>query len=211
MSFLALLFILKGTNFEALESFLQSLIKAYTDRLTHTLSSGPLEQIEVLAKTMRQTWINGGVIYFCGNGGSAGNASHLANDFLYGAGVSSGRGLRVESLSANPSVITCLGNDIGYDQIYSEQLRVKANKGDVLIILSGSGNSPNVVKALETGNSLGMQTFAILGYGGGKCKELAQFPIHFSVDDMQISEDLQVIVGHMCMQWLYANPVSFNK
>ncbi len=190
------------------ESFVQSLIKTYTDKLVATLNTGPMDQVEVLAKAMRETWIRGGTVYFCGNGGSAGNAIHLANDFLYGAGKSSGRGLRVESLSANASVITCLGNDIGYDLIYAEQLRVKANKGDLLIALSGSGNSPNIVKALEVGNTIGMQTFAVLGYSGGKCKELAQFPIHFAVDDMQISEDLQTIVGHMCMQWLYANPIS---
>lgn len=117
-----------------------------------------------------------------------------------------GIGMRVEALSANPAVLTCLANDLGYDLVYAEQLRVKANPGDVLIVFSGSGNSPNVVKALEMGNTLGMKTFAVLGYSGGKCKEVAQHPIHFAVDDMQIAEDLQLIVGHMCMQWLCANP-----
>ena len=75
----------------------------------------------------------------------------------------------------------------------------------MLIVLSGSGNSQNVVRALEVGNGIGMKTFAILGYSGGKCKTLAQYPIHFEIDDMQISEDLQLIVGHMCMQWLAEN------
>ena len=148
----------------------------------------------------------GGRLLACGNGGSAGNAVHLANDFLYGVGRKKGIGMRVEALSANPAVLTCLANDIGYDQVYAEQLRVKANPGDVLIVFSGSGNSPNVVKAIEMGNSLGMKTFAVLGYSGGKCKEVAQVPIHFAIDDMQISEDLQLIVGHMCMQWLCAHP-----
>ena len=72
-----------------------------------------------------------------------------------------------------------------------------------MIVLSGSGNSPNIVKALEVGNSLGLDTCAILGYSGGKCKEIAKNPIHFEIDDMQIAEDLQLIVGHICMQWLY--------
>ena len=76
-----------------------------------------------------------------------------------------------------------------------------------MIVLSGSGNSPNVVKALEVGNAMGMKTFAILAYSGGRCKKLAQHPIHFAIDDMQIAEDLQGIVGHMCMQWLCANPL----
>ena len=86
------------------------------------------------------------------------------------------------------------------------QLAVQARKGDVLIALSGSGNSPNIVKALEQAKTMGMRSYAILGYSGGKAKSLADVAIHFAVDDMQISEDLQLIVGHMLMQWLYANP-----
>jgi len=155
-----------------------------------------------LADAFRTAWDSNNTIYLCGNGGSAGNAIHLANDFLYGAGVTRGIGLRVEALTANPAVLTCLANDIGYENIFSEQLRVKANIGDVLVVLSGSGNSPNVVRALEMGDSLGMATFAILGYSGGKCKEIAQYAIHFEIDDMQIAEDLQLIIGHMVMQWL---------
>jgi D-sedoheptulose 7-phosphate isomerase len=131
----------------------------------------------------------------------------MANDFFYGAGVSNGGGLRVEALSANPAILTCLANDVGYDEIYAEQIRVKANPGDVLIVLSGSGNSANVVRALEMGNARGMKTFAILGFSGGLCKRIAQHPIHFEIDDMQIAEDLQLIVGHICMQWLCANPI----
>jgi D-arabinose 5-phosphate isomerase GutQ len=77
--------------------------------------------------------------------------------------------------------------------------------GDVLIALSGSGNSPNIVKALEIGNALGLLTFAILGFDGGKAKNLAQYPIHIPVQDLQIAEDLQLIIGHICMQWLCEN------
>ena len=142
------------------------------------------------------------LILWCGNGGSAGNAIHLANDFLVGIASGDYVGMKVEALSANSAVLTCLGNDVGYSEIYAEQLLVKANSGDLLIVLSGSGNSPNVLRALEVGNSIGMKTFAILGYTGGRCRKLAQFPVHFEVNDMQISEDLQLIVGHMCMQWL---------
>ena len=71
-----------------------------------------------------------------------------------------------------------------------------------MIALSGSGNSPNIIKALEMANQLNMKTFAILGFTGGRCKEIAQHSIHFEIDDMQIAEDLQLIVGHICMQWL---------
>jgi D-sedoheptulose 7-phosphate isomerase len=116
--------------------------------------------------------------------------------------------MRVEALSANPSVLTCLANDLGYERVFAHQLQVKGNVGDVLIVLSGSGNSPNVVKALETANSTGMKTFAVLGYSGGRCKEIAQHSIHFDVDDMQIAEDMQLVVGHMCMQWLCDTPAA---
>lgn len=177
-------------------------IAVYKERLNYALDQEVMGRVPELGQALRQAWQNGKTVYICGNGGSAGNAVHLANDLIYGAGMRAGLGLRVESLSANPAVLTCLGNDLGYDEIYAQQLRVKGQRGDVLIVLSGSGNSPNVVKALEVGNDLGLTTFAILGFSGGKCKDLAQVPLHFPINDMQIAEDLQLIVGHICMQWL---------
>jgi len=179
--------------------------RKYAARLSAALQLPATNDVEKLAHAFKQAWDSGKTIYLCGNGGSAGNAIHLANDFTYGAGIKRGIGLRIEALPANAAVVTCLANDIGYENIFSEQLRVKANAGDVLVVFSGSGNSANVVNALEIGNKLGMTTFAVLGYDGGKCKRLAQHPIHFAVDDMQIAEDLQLIVGHMVMQWLYEN------
>lgn len=176
--------------------------RSYADRLAKALTLDVIEQVEVLAKAFQRAWDDKKTIYMCGNGGSAGNAIHLANDFTHGAGVSRGIGLRIEALPANGAVLTCLANDIGYDKVFSEQLRVKADPGDVLVAFSGSGNSPNIVSALEMGNSIGMETFAVLGFDGGRCKAIAQHPIHFPIDDMQISEDLQLIAGHMVMQWL---------
>jgi len=186
-------------------------IKNYISKLSHALSLEAMHDIQELAEALLEAWREGRYIYLCGNGGSAGNAAHLANDFIYGAGVKNGGGLRVEALSANTAVLTCLANDMGYENIYSEQIRVKGNPGDVLVVLSGSGNSPNVVKAIETGNAIGMKTFAILGFSGGRCKKIAQYPIHFEIDDMQIAEDMQLIVGHICVQWLCEQDVSTNK
>jgi D-sedoheptulose 7-phosphate isomerase len=181
-------------------------IQLYTEKLIRVLEEihehTPL--IDKLKEALKDAWIHKRKVFICGNGGSAGNAVHLANDFNYGIDGNGGIGLRVEALPANTSVITCLANDEGYDSIFSQQLKVKADSGDILIVFSGSGNSPNVIKALEVANDMGMKTFAILGFSGGKCKELAQFPIHIVIDDMQISEDMQVIIGHMCMQWLHA-------
>jgi D-sedoheptulose 7-phosphate isomerase len=185
-------------------------VRSYSEKLARSLQLDAMNAVPLLAQVLRECWQLGRTIYLCGNGGSAANAIHLANDLLYGAGISNGIGLKVEALSANPAVMTSLANDVGYDDIFAEQLRVKGNPGDVLIVLSGSGNSGNVVKALEMANSRAMRTFAILGYSGGRCKQIAQHPIHFAVDDMQISEDLQLIVGHMCMQWLLCNPLSGN-
>ena len=177
----------------------------YAKRLGEIMSERNWDDVSKLAKGIREAWSLGKQVFICGNGGSAANAIHLANDLLYGATDGYEPGIRVEALSANPAVLTCLANDISYDEIYSKQLVSKGTAGDVLIVLSGSGNSQNIVRALESANKLEMRTFAILGYSGGRCKEISNVAIHFPIKDMQISEDLQLICGHMCMQWLKKN------
>ena len=175
----------------------------YSRRLQEVLATADWSSVYQLAKAMLEIWQQGRRVFLCGNGGSAGNAIHLANDFLYGIAKTTGGGLRVMALSSNSAVMTCLANDIGYDRIFSEQLAVQAEKGDLLIALSGSGNSGNILRVLEQARVMGVGSFAILGFSGGKSKQLADVAIHFPVDDMQIAEDLQLIVGHMVMQWLH--------
>ena len=179
---------------------------SYLERLQGCIDEKNLEAAEQLANALHQTWIDGRNVYICGNGGSAANAIHIANDLHYGIGsCGAGKklpGLRVEALSANSSVITCLANDTGYENIYSHQLEVKGRRGDLLIALSGSGNSSNIIKALTTANQMGVETFAILAFDGGHCKKITKTPIHFAINDMQIAEDTQLVVGHLCMQWL---------
>jgi D-sedoheptulose 7-phosphate isomerase len=189
---------------------MRSEFERYIEVLTRSLTKIDLASLDAFGLALQRAWSSGKSVFLCGNGGSAGNAIHIANDWLYGAGVTHGGGLRVEALSSNSAILTCLGNDIGYDQIYSEQVRVKGRVGDLLIVLSGSGNSPNVVKALEMGNTIGMETFAILGFSGGLCKSTAQHSIHIEVNDMQIAEDLQLIIGHVCMKWLSATGKGLN-
>jgi D-sedoheptulose 7-phosphate isomerase len=184
---------------------LEKLCADYSNKLSDVLGSSDWASVAQLGKDMRDCWLARRQVFFCGNGGSAGNAIHLANDFLYGIAKRTGAGLKVQALSANPAVMTCLANDIGYDFIYSEQLAVLAESGDLLVVLSGSGNSPNILRVLEQAKSMGVKSCAILGYTGGQCKSLADFSIHFPVDDMQIAEDMQMVVGHMLMQWLYQN------
>lgn len=141
-------------------------------------------------------------VFLCGNGGSAANAMHIANDFIYGIGKRSDVAMKVHALTTNQSILTCLANDISYDDVFSYQLEVLGQQDDILIALSGSGNSPNIVKAIETAKNIDMHTFAILGYDGGRCLAITEEAIHVPVTDMQISEDMQLIVGHMLMQWL---------
>ena len=145
---------------------------------------------------------------WCGNGGSAGNASHLANDFIYGVAMTKGKGIKAISLNANVSVLTCLANDVGYDSIFSEQLAVLANPNDILIALSGSGNSANIISAINEAKMLNVKSYAILGFDGGECKKIADHSIHLEINDMQLSEDFQLIVGHMLMKWLYKSKQS---
>ena len=180
------------------------LFSDYSSRLSAALQGFDWTPVERLAYELRDCWQSGRQLFLCGNGGSGGNANHLANDFLYALSKTKGSGLRVHSLSANPSTITCLANDEGYDQVFSLQLAVLARAGDVLVVFSGSGNSPNIVKALEEAKTIGMTSYAVLGYSGGKAKALADVPIHFAIDDMQIAEDAQMVIGHMLMQWLHA-------
>ena len=178
----------------------------YVERLRGCFNTANLEAVEALAEALYSAWTEKRSVYICGNGGSAANAIHIANDLHYGVGAcGEGRiiqGIRVEALPANTAIVTCLANDTGYDNIYSHQLDVKGKEGDVLLVLSGSGNSSNVVRAIEKANEIGLDTFAIVAFSGGRCKDIANTVIHFEIDDMQIAEDTQLVVGHMCMQWL---------
>ena len=175
----------------------------YSKRLQAILADYDWKPVEKLAEDLGKCWDQQRQVFFCGNGGSAANAVHLANDFIYGVASQIAKpGIRVEALPANTAVLTCLANDISYEEIFAEQLRVKGQKGDMLIALSGSGNSENIIRAIRAANDLGMHSNAILGFSGGECANLAQSVIHFPIDDMQIAEDLQLIVGHMCMQYL---------
>lgn len=177
----------------------------YSLRLQDVLAKSDWSPVVQLAEDLQLCLKENRRLFICGNGGSAGNAIHLANDFLYGIAKNTGGGLKVLSLSDNPAVITCLANDLGYDQIFSEQLAVQGEKDDLLIVLSGSGNSPNIIRAINQAKKMNIKSYAILGFDGGQCKDLADVAIHFSVNDMQIAEDMQIVVGHMIMQWLYMN------
>lgn len=173
----------------------------YTKRLN--VLNYDFDAILLAGERFFEAWKSGHQVFLCGNGGSAANAIHIANDLFYGTTKNTGKpGIASHALTANQAIILCLANDFSYEEIFAEQLRAQGRPGDILVALSGSGNSENIVRAIQTARGIGMTSIAILGYSGGKCKGLADIPIHFAIDDMQISEDTQLIVGHMLMQWL---------
>ena len=182
----------------------------YSSRLSKLLDTHDWQPVQQLADELIDCLHSGRQVFFAGNGGSAGNAIHLVNDFIYALSKRPGVGLRAHALPANQATISCLANDEGYDTVFSLQLAVQARKDDVLIVFSGSGNSPNILKALEEARKIGMTSYAVLGYSGGKAKPLADVPIHFAIDDMQIAEDAQMIVGHMLLQWLFSQRDEVN-
>jgi D-sedoheptulose 7-phosphate isomerase len=175
---------------------------AQSTQLADCLKRHDWSSAVVLSEALSDAWAKKKQVFICGNGGSGGTSCHWANDFFYPVAKKSGVGLRVRSLVSNPAVLTCLANDVGYEQVFSSQLKVFAEPGDLLIVLSGSGNSPNVLEALKTARELGMRSFAVVGFTGGKCLELADVPIHFQVKDMQLAEDFQVVLGHLLMRSL---------
>lgn len=185
-----------------MESFLSKSNNIYINKLIKVLTQNKSENINRLHIELYKAWKSNRNIYICGNGGSAGNANHIANDLIFAAGKKNKKGLKVESLSANSSVITCLANDLGYENIYAEQINVKGSKNDLLIVLSGSGNSKNISKAIIAAKKIKMKTFGIFGFNGGRCKDLVDDYIHYKINDMQISEDIQMIVFNSCIQKL---------
>ncbi len=181
------------------------MFKAYSEKFHQTLDALDLDQVLRLAKVFGSCWQNGNQLFIAGNGGSAGNAIHLANDYSYGCAKHATKALRVQSLAANSAVLTCLANDEDYSKVFSLQLRSYAQAKDVLLVLSGSGNSPNILAAIYEAKRLGMIVAGILGFDGGKASALLDVSIHIPIDDMQIAEDFQLVVGHMVMKWLSEN------
>jgi D-sedoheptulose 7-phosphate isomerase len=178
------------------------MIQNYIPMLVEALSSADITPVLDLARSLSSCREKGRQLFICGNGGSAANAIHIANDLLYGISLGGRGGLRVHALTANQAIVTCLANDTSYEKIFSEQLKVLARKDDILLALSGSGNSGNILEAIRAAKNIGMETFAILGFDGGEAKMEVDNCIHIPVDDMQVSEDFQLIVGHMLMKYL---------
>ena len=181
----------------------------YSVELSTALLAQNWANVHSLADKIAETRKNNNRVFLCGNGGSAANAIHIANDLVYAVTNGFGGGIDAVALCANQAVMTCLANDIDYGKIFSEQLSVSGRKNDLLIVLSGSGNSRNIVNVLKKANEMDIHTAGIFGFDGGESLKFTKSSIHFEINNMQVIEDLQLIVGHMIMKYLgarlYAN------
>jgi len=143
-------------------------------------------------------------IYFAGNGGSAATASHFAQDLSEVSRKTQTKGFRTQSVTDNVAAITALGNDYGYDDIFSLQLQYRFNPGDVLVVISASGNSQNIINAVELAKEKGGTTVGLVGFDGGKLAEICDHVIHIESNKGEYGpvEDLHLILDHMIVSYL---------
>jgi D-sedoheptulose 7-phosphate isomerase len=160
------------------------------------------EQLDAAIQLVKRKFDAGKKILTCGNGGSASTASHYITDWTKMVNLATGKPFRGFSLCDNIGMITAFGNDISYDEVFAGQLKAVLDEGDLLIAISGSGNSPNVIKAVEYANGAGADTLAIVGYDGGKLMPLAKQSFLVPSFDMQLCEDVHLMFGHLVMKSL---------
>lgn len=174
-------------------------IGQYIEIEKNVLDSLNKEEINEVMNALENARLKGKRIFICGNGGSASTASHLECDFNKGISYEQDIKYDIECLSDNVPMMMAIANDIGYEDIFVVPLRNKLKPGDIVIGISGSGNSENVVRAIEFGNKIGADTIALTGYRGGRLKEIARYNIHVKIDNMQIVEDVHLVLNHMMM------------
>jgi D-sedoheptulose 7-phosphate isomerase len=174
----------------------------YFARVTDTLAKVDLNAVMKLTELLLEARDKENTIYIFGNGGSASTASHVTGDFLKGISYQMDKRFRVFCLSDNIPGMMAISNDLTYEEIFIEQLKAYLHKNDVVIGISGSGNSVNVVKAMEYASLQGAKTVAFCGFKGGKIKDIADLVIHVPISDMEITEDIHIIIFHTIKQQL---------
>ncbi len=157
---------------------------------------------------VREKFEQGKKIFTCGNGGSASTASHYITDWAKMVNLATGKRFRGFSLCDNVGLITAYANDISYDEVFAGQLKAMMDEGDLLVAVSGSGNSPNVLRAVEYANSIGADTLAVVGYDGGKLMPMCTAAVWVPSFDMQLCEDVHLMFGHMVMKTLCGTPIN---
>jgi D-sedoheptulose 7-phosphate isomerase len=181
----------------------QSFTKAYFSYLNTVLQNIDTLEVAQFVRTILDARERGATVYIIGNGGSAATASHFANDFSIGTNDYE-KPFRVISLTDNVAVISAIGNDFGYDEIFVRQLRVHAKKGDVLVGISASGNSVNLINAFYFAKIAGIKTVAITAFDGGKMKSIADQGIHVATgaNEYGPAEDAHMILDHLVSGYL---------
>lgn len=176
---------------------------AYLEYLNSVLKGIDTAEIGRFIQTLLDARERGATIYFIGNGGSAATASHFANDLAIGTN-SYDKPFRVISLTDNQAVITALGNDLGYEEIFVRQLRVLGVAGDVVVGISASGNSPNLVRTFEYAKSAGIKTVALTAFDGGKMKQMADECVHVPTAPKEYgpAEDAHMVLDHLVGAYL---------
>jgi len=174
----------------------------YLAKLQTLLTQTDAAAMDHAVGLIEKAWHRGAQIITLGNGGSAMTALHFITDWNKSIYLSSGRPFRGRTLVDNMGLATAYSNDISYQDVFIEQLKNIAVKGDLVIAISGSGNSENVIRAVDYANGIGCETLGLCGYSGGRLKEKAQHVVWAAVDDMQLCEDVHALFGHVVMQAL---------
>jgi D-sedoheptulose 7-phosphate isomerase len=174
----------------------------YMDRLQKVLEGMSADEIDSGVELVEAAWKRGSQIITLGNGGSAMTALHYINDWNKSIFLSSGKPIYGRSLVDNMGLVMSYSNDISFEDVFVEQLKNILREDDLVIAISGSGNSENVLRAVDYANNNGGVTLGLCGYTGGKLKDISQHSIWAKVDDMQLSEDIHFIFGHIVMQRL---------
>ena len=169
----------------------------YKSELLKAIETIELDKVNQAIELFREARANGRHIFVCGNGGSASTASHFACDIVKGASFNRPSRFRIMALTDQIPTLTAYANDVSYDSVFVEQLRNFAEPGDLFMGISGSGNSPNVLRAFEYANSIGCKTVALTGRDGGKLGPMAQLNIHVPNPHMGRIEDAHMIICHM--------------
>lgn len=174
-------------------------IREYMDMEIETLKEIDLEEVNRAMNLLERTRAKGNRVYVFGNGGSAATAAHMEVDFNKGVSEKLEYKYSFHCLNNNLAVIMAIGNDNGYDRIFEQQLENKLCEDDVILAISGSGNSENVIKAVEYARKQGCKIIGMTGYSGGKLRALSDVSLHVPLDNMQIAEDVHLIFNHMMM------------
>ena len=184
--------------------------KQYIELVKSTLDALDAKAIESLVDAFHSTYEKGGNIFTMGNGGSGASASHAAGDFLKGASYGLDKRFRMICLNDNLPSMMAIANDIGWESIFVEPLKNFLSPNDLVIGISGSGNSKNVVNAIEYANEQGATTVAMSGFKGGKISQIATIDVHAPVMDMEVTEDVHMVIFNIVKKQMMARLMGDN-